>query len=154
MGCLAAVEAWMKMDLGELNRRWNERVEKIARLVETVPGVTTDISVPREGNRYPTLTVKWDERAWGLSVGDCASQLRAGDPRIEVLTADNPSGVTAVQEGLPSAKALRERDRLQIVSMTLRAGEELIVGRRLREVLSAARKSATGARGRAPGLAG
>jgi L-seryl-tRNA(Ser) seleniumtransferase len=150
IGCLAAVEAWMKMDLNALDRQWNERVEKISRLIETVPGVTTDIHVPKEGNRYPTLTVRWDERRWGFSVADCASQLRAGDPRIEVLTADNPSGVTAVEEGLPSSKMPHERNQLQIVSMTLRAGEELIVGQRLREVLSAARKSAAGGRVRDP----
>ena len=140
MGCLAAVEAWMKMDLNALDRQWNERVQKIARLVETVPGVTTDIQVPKGGNRYPTLSVKWDERAWGFSVADCARQLRDGEPRIEVLTADNPSGVAAVREGLPSAKAPRERNQVQIVSMTLRDGEELVVGRRLREILNAARK--------------
>src|SRR5882724_6516444 len=43
MGCLAAVEAWGRMDLNALNRQWNERVKRIAALVETVPGVTTDI---------------------------------------------------------------------------------------------------------------
>ena len=37
MGCLAAVEAWMKMDLAALNRSWEQRV--IAALVETVSGV-------------------------------------------------------------------------------------------------------------------
>lgn len=142
MGCLAAVEAWTKMDLNALNRQWNERVQKIAKLVETVPGVTTDIQVPKGGNRYPTLTVKWDERAWGFSAADCARQLRDGEPRIEVLTADNPSGVAAVREGLLPAKAPHERDQLQIVSMTLRDGEELVVGRRLREILNAARQAA------------
>src|SRR5579872_5681835 len=61
MGCLAAVEAWGKMDLEALNREWNSRVKRIAALVETVPGVTTDITIPKDGNRYPTLTVHWDE---------------------------------------------------------------------------------------------
>src|SRR5580700_10261665 len=61
MGCLAAVEAWTKMDLGALNRLWEQRVKRIATLVETVPGVTTKITIPEDGNRYPTLTVQWDE---------------------------------------------------------------------------------------------
>ena len=139
MGCLAAVEAWGKMDLDALNREWNSRVKKIAALVETVPGVTTDITIPKDGNRYPTLTVHWDEAAWKFTVADCDRQLRDGEPRIEVLTASNPSLVAAVRER--DSKTPRE-NHLQIISMTMQNGEELIVGRRLREILGAARKNA------------
>src|SRR6476620_1618859 len=99
IGVLAAVEWWTKQDLDALNKEWSKRVERIAKVVETVPGVTTEIKVPEDGNRYPTLTVKWDEGAWGFSVEDCDRALREGEPRIEVLTASNPSLVPAVQEG-------------------------------------------------------
>lgn len=139
MGCLAAVETWGKMDLEALNREWNMRVKRIAALVETVPGVTTDITVPKDGNRYPTLTVRWDEAGWNFSVADCDRQLRDGEPRIEVLTASNPSMVSAVMERDPKTP---RNNRLQIISMTMQSGEELIVGRRLREILSAARGNA------------
>ena len=139
MGCLAAVEAWTKMDLAALNRVWEQRVKRIATLVETVPGVTTGIQIPETGNRYPTLTVNWDESAWNFTVVDCDRELRAGEPRIEVLTASNPSLVPAVSGRDP--KKLRQ-NRLQIISMTMQPGEELVVGRRLREILSAARKNA------------
>ena len=140
MGCLAAVEAWTKMDLDALNKEWHQRVKRIAALVETVPGVTTDIQIPEGGNRYPTLTVNWDQDRWKFSVADCDRELRAGNPRIEVLTMANPSLVPAVEE--PSPKSPR-RDVLQIVSMTLQPGEDLIVGRRLREILNNARKTNT-----------
>jgi hypothetical protein len=50
--------------------------------------------------------------------------------------------VAAVREGYPNPKEVKERDRMEIVSMTLQAGEDLIVGKRLREILSAARKRA------------
>jgi len=139
MGCLAAVEAWTKMDLGALNRLWEQRVKRIATLVETVPGVTTKITIPEGGNRYPTLTVQWDEAAWKFSVADCDRQLREGEPRIEVLTASNPSLVPAVTGHDPKSQ---RHNRLQIISMTMQPGEELIVGKRLREILSAARKNA------------
>jgi len=139
MGVLAAVEAWTKMDLGALNRLWEQRVKRIATMVETVPGVTTEIKIPVDGNRYPTLTVKWDEAAWKFTVADCDRQLRQGEPRIEVLTASNPSLVPAVLGHDPKTP---QENRLQIISMTLQPGEELIVGRRLREILSTARKSA------------
>ena len=145
MGCLAAVEAWTKMDLAALNRVWEQRVKRIAALVETVSGVTTSIQIPEGGNRYPTLTVHWDEAAWKFSVADCDRQLREGEPRIEVLTASNPSLVRAVTEGDPKTPRNTPRNnRLQIISVTMQPGEELIVGRRLREILGAARKNAKG----------
>jgi hypothetical protein len=34
--------------------------------VETVPGVTTTITIPKDGNSYPTLTVLRDEAHFGL----------------------------------------------------------------------------------------
>ena len=139
MGCLAAVEAWARLDLAALNRTWEQRVKRIATLVETVPGVTTSIQIPEGGNRYPTLTVQWDEQAWHFTVADCDRALREGTPRIEVLTASNPSLVPAVLGRDPKTPA---HNRLQIISVTMQPGEELIVGRRLREILAAARKHA------------
>jgi L-seryl-tRNA(Ser) seleniumtransferase len=142
IGCLTAVETWLKMDLNTLTREWNGRVQRIAKLVDTVPGVKTDIQIPKGGNSYPTLTVSWDEQAWGFTVADCARKLSEGDPRIEVLTKSNPSLVPAVEEGYPNRKEPESNDQLQIVSMTLQPGQDMIVGRRLRAVLSAARKAA------------
>ena len=143
IGMLAAIESWQHIDVSALNKAWRRRVEKIAKLVETVPGVTTEITIPEDGNSYPTLTVNWDEKQFGFTVTQCDQELRAGEPRIEVLTANNPSLVPAVHEGDPKNKHHREANRLQIVSMTLQDGEELIVGQRLRQILAAARKSAT-----------
>ena len=138
IGMLAAVEAWQKLDLNALNREWNSRVQRIAKLVETVPGVNTKIYVPEEGNSYPTLRVDWDEQKFGLTVTQCDQQLREGNPRIEVLTNSNPSMVPAVEEE-HSPKHEPPKNQLEIVSMTLQNGEDLIVGRRLREILSNAR---------------
>jgi len=144
MGLLAAVEAWKKYDLAALDREWNKRVKKVAQLAETVTGVTTDIQTPATGNRYPTLTVKWDEAAFKLTVQECAKKLRHGSPPIETLTNNNPSTVPGVRiAGDPKAPPRVGRpDALRIVALTLQPGEELIVGRRIREVLLEARKSA------------
>jgi len=83
--------------------------------------------------------VKWDEKAWNFTVADCDRQLREGEPRIEVLTASNPSLVRALIEG---DNKTPQNNQLQIISLTMQTGEELIVGKRLRDILSAARKSA------------
>lgn len=140
IGMLTAIETWKKLDLNALSREWNSRVQRIAKLVETVPGVTTRIYVPEEGNSYPTLQVNWDERAFKLTVAQCDQQLRAGEPRIEVLTNFNPSLVPAVEEGI-GGKHEAPKDQLEIVSMTLQDGEDLIIGKRLREILSNAKRS-------------
>jgi seryl-tRNA(Sec) selenium transferase len=138
IGMLTAIETWKSLDLNALNQAWNKRVQRIAKLVETVPGVSTEVYVPKEGNSYPTLKVNWDEEQFGLTVAQCDEQLRAGNPRIEVLTNSNPSLVPAVVEGY-EGKHVAPKNMLEIVSMTLQEGEDLIVGRRLRSVLSDAR---------------
>jgi uncharacterized pyridoxal phosphate-dependent enzyme len=143
IGVLTAVEQWSRLDLATLNGEWAKRVGRIARLVETIPGVTGDIRIPTDGNSYPTLTVRWDENLFGLTVAECDQQLRAGEPRIEVLTRSNPSLVPAVHEGGPKEnEEARHSNQLQIVSMTLQEGEDLIVGQRLRDILRNARKNA------------
>jgi hypothetical protein len=59
-----------------------------------------------------------------------------------VLTSTNPSLVAVVHEGdTPKTKQARP-NQLQIISMTLRDGEDLTVGNRLRQILANARKQA------------
>ena len=100
----------------------------------------TDVYVPEDGNRYPTLRISWDQQAWRFSVVDCVTALRAGDPVIEVLGPDNPSLVKAVREGNPNRKEPKEPDHIELVSMTIKPGEEIIVGQRLRALLGDAQK--------------
>jgi L-seryl-tRNA(Ser) seleniumtransferase len=140
IGCLTALETWLNLDEKKLYAEWNGRVDRIRKLVDTVPGVKTEIYVPDDGNRYPTLRVSWDTQAWAFSASDCVNELRAGNPVIEVLGPDNPSLVTAVHEGNPNKKESKEPDRIELISMTIKPGEEIIAGQKLRAVLSAARK--------------
>lgn len=142
IGCLTALETWLKTDEKKLYAAWNARIDRIRKLVETVPGVTTSTYVPTDGNRYPTLKVQWDQQAWNFSISDLANELRAGDPVIEVLGADNPSLVRAVREGMPNRKEHKAPDHIELVSMTIKPGEEIIVGHRLRTILSAVQKKA------------
>jgi uncharacterized pyridoxal phosphate-dependent enzyme len=140
IGCLTALECWLKVDEGKLYTEWNGRVDRIRKLVETIPGVKTNIYIPDDGNRYPTLRVSWDEQAWGFTAMDCVRELRAGSPRVEVLGPDNPSLVKAVREGNPNRKAAKGPRYIELISMTIKPGEEIIAGQRLRAVLGAAQK--------------
>jgi len=143
IGCLTALETWLKLDEKKLYAEWNDRLDRIRKLVETVPGVKTDTYVPDDGNRYPTLRISWDQQGWRYTISDCVQELRSGSPVIEVLGVDNPSLVTAVREGNPNRKELKQPDHIELVSMTIKPGEEIIVGRRLRAILGAAQKKAT-----------
>jgi uncharacterized pyridoxal phosphate-dependent enzyme len=140
IGCLTALETWLKLDEKKLYDEWNGRVDRIRKLVETVPGVQTDTYVPDDGNRYPTLKISWDQQAWRYSITDCVEELRSGDPVIEALGADNPSLVKTVREGQPNRKERKGPDHIELVSMTIKPGEEIIVGQRLRAILGAAQK--------------
>jgi uncharacterized pyridoxal phosphate-dependent enzyme len=142
IGCLTALETWLNLDEKKLYHEWNERVDNIRKLVETVPGVETKIYIPDDGNRFPTLKLSWDQKAWGFTIADCVRALREGDPVIEVLGADNPSLVKAVREGNPNptSKERKEPGHIELVSMTIQPGEEVVVGRRLRDILGAAQK--------------
>src|SRR3984885_6502453 len=128
MGCLAAIEAAYRMDassLAKLNQEWQGRGERIEKLVQTVAGVKTSIATPAGGNSYPTLTVSWDQSAWGYTVSDCARELLEGTPSIAVLSNDNPSDVLSRAPGKAKVHDLTH-DRLQIISMTLQPGEEIV----------------------------
>jgi L-seryl-tRNA(Ser) seleniumtransferase len=139
MGCLAAIETWLKMDVGKLNKEWGTRVQRIATLVETVPGVEAKVYMPEE-NQCPTLMITWDQKGWRYTTADCARELLEGTPSIAVLTEDNPSDVLSRKQTSP--RSHRHEDKLQIVSMTLRPGEEIIIGQRLRQLLTQARRQA------------
>jgi hypothetical protein len=145
IGCLTALETWLNMDEKKIYREWNGRVDRIRKLVDTVPGVKTDIFIPNDGNRFPTLKVSWDQTAWAFTTSDCVRKLRESDPVIEVLGADNPSLVRAVREGNPNRKERKEPDHIELVSMTIQPGQDIIVGQRLREILSAAQKGKSAA---------
>jgi uncharacterized pyridoxal phosphate-dependent enzyme len=140
MGCLAAVETWMKMDVPKLNRQWTAQMQRIATLVGTIPGVQTKLYTPEE-DQCPTLAISWDQKGWNYTIADCAKQLLEGTPAIAVMTEDNPSGVLD-RKPRPKREP-RANESLQIVSMTLRPGEEIIIGQRVRQLLNQARKQTT-----------
>src|SRR2546425_3507325 len=64
MGMLAAVEMWYRRDHKAEWRAWEGYLGEIARAVETVPGVRTEVRQPTSlSNRAPQLRVAWDGSA-------------------------------------------------------------------------------------------
>lgn len=142
IGCMAALEKWLTVDLDALYRDQTEVLKRIAAFVESVPGVKTKIELRNGSNRFMQLVLDWDEEAFGLTTDECGRKLREGDPPISVLCNYNPY-VTRVREFFPppppdSKSVKRESSPLTVFSLSLQPGEEQIVGARLREVLTSA----------------
>ena len=106
--------------------------------------VHTSIKIPAafESDGFPTLHVNWDEQKFGLTVAQCNEQLKAGNPRIEVQTNQNISGVLAriKTPNAPLGVGRPTTDEMRILPITMQPGEELIVGNSLRKILDKARK--------------
>jgi L-seryl-tRNA(Ser) seleniumtransferase len=109
----AALERYVKLDHDALWKEWDRRVQAIADRVGHVKGVRTDRFVPEIANHVPHLRITWE--ATGLSPEEVVKQLRNGDPSIEIR---------------PGAK-----DAIEVAVWMLEPGEELIVGKRLVDIL-------------------
>ena len=148
IGCMAALEKWLTIDLDALYHEQTEVLKRIAALVESVPSVETKIELRNGSNRFMQLIVHWDEEAFGLTPDECGRELREGDPPISVLCNYNPY-VTRVREFFPptppdGTSVKRQSSPLTVFSLSLQPGEEQIVGTRLRDVLMVARNRASG----------
>jgi uncharacterized pyridoxal phosphate-dependent enzyme len=115
MGLLAAVEEYVQRDHEADMRLWHGFMESIATDLRGISTVTAEVYVPGAGGHpIPNLRVQWDQSRLHLKYGDCAQQLRDGEPSIEVNSG---------------------RDGLSLASYNLYPGEERIVGFRLRGIL-------------------
>ena len=142
IGCMAALEKWLTIDLDALYHEQTETLKRIARFLESVPSVETRIELRNGSNRFMQLVVNWDEEALGFTADECGRELREGDPPISVLCNYNPY-VTRVREFFPPVppddkSVKRQSSPLTVFSLSLQPGEEQIVGNRLRDVLTAA----------------
>lgn len=146
IGCLTAVEKWLTVDLKALYREQDKKLSRIAAMAETVAGVETEINTRRGSNSFRQLIVRWDEERFGMTVTECGRRLREGSPPIEVLSNYNPYLIRVSEFHRKPAADEKVADKkvpagspLTVFSLGLQKGEELIVGRRLRQVLREAR---------------
>lgn len=116
-GVLAAVERYLKVDHAAEYRELEQRVESIRTALKSISGVSTERHVPVIANEVPHVTVQWDESARGQTSQQVVEKLLSGDPPIHVQR--------------PGAGKL-------LISVWMMRGEEhKVVGRRLREILTA-----------------
>lgn len=116
-GLLAAVERYLKLDHEAEWKLLESRVASIRGALKGVKGVETDRHIPVIANELPHVTVQWDEAARGLTSADVVKKLQQSDPPIHVQRPGN--------------------GKLLISVWKMRGEEHKIVGKRLKEILSA-----------------
>ena len=114
LGMYVALEKYINQDHDAEWKMWESKIDTIATSVNSIEGVTTEVSVPPIANHTPLLFINWDESKVKTSNKDLMLKLRNGSPSIEVMA--NGTGIN-------------------ITVFMLQEGEEKIVAKRVREEL-------------------
>ncbi len=119
-GMLAAVERYLQIDHDAEWRDWERRLDAMAAVLTSIPGVTTGRFVPDVANHVPHLYVHWDEQKLGISREQCGKELQDGEPSIEVLVNQYPQG-------------------LAVTPFMMKPEEDQIVAGRIKAILTSAK---------------
>lgn len=130
VGMVAAVDWFMSRDDAAMEADFRKRAERIAEAVKKIPTVQTQIFIPPVANHVPHLLVTYDPTRIKTTGKDVMQKMREGTPRIEI----NPgTGGAPASAGLPGGE-----NTIIIGVWMLLPGQDVIVGKRLKEVLQAA----------------
>jgi L-seryl-tRNA(Ser) seleniumtransferase len=116
LGMLVALEVYLARDHKQDWALWERQIKMIADAAASVAGVKAEIHVPEVANHVPSLRVSWDQSKIKRTPDEVRNALRNGHPSIETVGGPDHVGIT---------------------SWMMIPGEEKIVAKRLREVLSA-----------------
>lgn len=114
LGMYVALEKYINQDHDAEWKMWESKIDAIVTSVNSIEGVTTEVSVPPIANHTPLLFINWDESKVKTNNKDLMLKLRNGSPSIEVMA--NGTGIN-------------------ITVFMLQEGEEKIVAKRVREEL-------------------
>src|SRR6476660_5407512 len=130
VGLVAAVDWYLSQDDESMQAEFQRRANLIAAQVKSIPTVQTQIFVPAVANHVPHLLISYDTNRVKITGAEVMQKMREGKPRIEL----NPStGGNPASAGLPGGP-----NTVVVGVWMLQAGEDMVVAKRLREVLQAA----------------
>jgi len=130
VGLVAAVDWFLAQDEAQMQAEYQRRAERIAARLKTLPTVETRIFVPEVANHVPHLLITYDPSRIKITGPEVLHKMRQGNPRIEL----NPgTGGPPASAGLPGGK-----NTIIVGVWMMQPGEDVIVARRLLEVLQAA----------------
>jgi L-seryl-tRNA(Ser) seleniumtransferase len=130
VGLVAAVDWFLKQDDAAIEAQCRQRADHIAKHLSAIPTVRTQIFVPEVANHVPHLLISYDQSRVKITGADVMQKMRAGKPRVEL----NPS-----TGGAPASAGLAGGPNTIVVGVwMLQPGEDMVVAKRLREVLQGA----------------
>jgi L-seryl-tRNA(Ser) seleniumtransferase len=130
VGMVAAVDWFLSQSDEEMQAEFRRRADRIVGSLKDIPTIQSRIVVPEVANHVPHLLIRYDQQRVKVTPLDVAEQLRKGNPSIEL----NPS--TGTKEG--SSGLHSDENTIVVGVWMLQPGEDTIVAKRLREVLSKA----------------
>lgn len=127
IGMLAAVEAWTKRNHAQEEITWTGYLEKIAKRVAPISGITTSIRQPVGlDNRTPNLTISWDPAKFNATGQDIATYLSTTKPRIALSSGGGGNG----------AGAAANLTSITIAAWMMQPGDDQIVANRIHDALT------------------
>ena len=127
IGMVAAVDWYLSQTDDGMQAEFRHRAERMAAVLKDVPTLTHEIVVPPLANAVPHLVIRYDQTRVRMAPLEVAQTLRAGSPAIELNPSTGRKGGSA---GLPNTE-----NAILIGVWMMQPGEDLLVARRLREVL-------------------
>jgi L-seryl-tRNA(Ser) seleniumtransferase len=130
VGMVAAVDWFLAQDDAAMELEYRQRAERITKHLAAMPTVQAQIFVPPVANHVPHLLITYDQNRIKITGAEVMQKMREGNPRIEL----NPStGGAPASAGLPGGP-----NTIVVGVWMLQPGEDVIVAKRLKEVLQGA----------------
>jgi L-seryl-tRNA(Ser) seleniumtransferase len=130
VGMVAAVDWFLSQSDEAMQAEFRRRAERIAAELRRIPTLESKIAIPNTAaNAVPHLLLRYDQQRVKISPIEVMAELRRGTPSIELcpVTGRKNAG------GLPT-----DENTIVVGVWMLEPGEDAIVARRLREVLTKA----------------
>ena len=127
VGMVAAVDWVLSHTEESMQGDYQNRVDLIAAAVKGIPSVRTETVVPKIANHVPHLLIRFDPEVIGVTTNQIVEALRTGNPSIEL----NPNTGQKPNQGIPA-----DANTLVVGVWMLQPGEDVIVGQRIRAVLT------------------
>ena len=130
VGLVAAVDWFLKQDDAAMEAEYRQRADRIAKHLKSIPTLQTQIFIPEVANHVPHLLIIYDQNRIKITGAEVMQKMREGKPRVEL----NPStGGSPASAGLPGGP-----NTIVVGVWMLQPGEDMLVAKRLREVLQEA----------------